>query len=325
MRERKDAWTHGQLDFLAAECRRLEPGTNAKAAARAIAPRLPGYPRNEMAVYYRIRGDNLIPPMPKDFWTKEQEETLRQELEKLVSLKRIKKWTSRQMEEMLAEKLNRTVSAIQGKADTMKLSFGDRADLWTDEEVEQLIEDVRWLAARGGLIRDISVQLAKKMRHNAEAIQSKISKLGILPQPRRYGTWTEEEKEYLIAAAGERPFADVWHNHCRWRKSKGLKPRSRDALRRFYSANGISVKVVSDMMYTVTQIADGLRCPKSKIHRWLESEQQRKVLEPQGESSALYIRTKNLRRFLIKYPTSIEGTQPDMLWLIELLTDESVD
>jgi hypothetical protein len=212
-------------------------------------------------------------------WTKQEIEQLKSEIERLTKDKVFYKRTRRQIVKEIAATMGKTEASIRTRLTIEGLSVGDRADKWSDSEIDQLRELAFQFTSEGKKLEDCLRLISKRLgTRTPEAVRTKLLRLGILAN--KCQRWTEEEKEFLLTRAGEIPFFELLERLNKWRRQQRKRPRTEMAVRRFLLDEGVSVRVCSDKCISLADLAVAMRCTQAKVRYWMGNPTYRKGRVP---------------------------------------------
>jgi len=199
-----------------------------------------------------------------------------------------------------------------------------RAKTWTEEE-KQILVDLYPLMGSDDSKAEF-YKLSRRLGRSHSSLRKQAYRLGIA---QRKGTktrraWEKEELELVKERAGVVPLKVLMQElGALWTKHN-LPPRSRNSIdgQIHYLGQQVTTDPLDGDWFTVTVIADALRCRPSLIHQWIKDKELNKVLKavPNGECQAPYIiKRVNLKRFFLAYPGLLDSTRPNMNWLIDIV------
>lgn len=149
------------------------------------------------------------------------------------------------------------------------------------------------------------------------SLSNKIQDMGLARKqmPQRQ-PWQPEEQAIIDEILGEVPTEQILSAINTWRRSQMLRPRRIGALISYLGKQNALRRVSGSTMYSLHQIAEGLRCSYSNVCGWVKAYK----LKPQVTKAGHFLTAKQLRHFWRKYPGVLQGLHPDMVWLVTILT-----
>ena len=187
---------------------------------------------------------------------------------------------------------------------------------WTDDEDETL---------RKHFDPSNSVESAKYIHNNyipgrtVYAIRHRAHGLGLTKLVREI-LWTREELDILHQYAESTPVSVIKNKLAVVWDKKGVPHRSMNAIRQQLHRLEYSTKFEGDY-YTMEQFSKGLGC--SRKHARVLYERYQEVLQPQKVDSYNVVSAQNLKRFITRYPGEVAKLNPDIIWMIGVLTPDT--
>lgn len=199
-----------------------------------------------------------------------------------------------------------------------------RAKSWTKEEKKILIDSYPLTGSENSKAE--FYKLCRLLGRSHSSLRKQARQLGLCERrgPRVWRAWESAELDLIEKRAGVVPIRVLMDElKVLWAASM-LPPRSRHSVAGQISYLGakLTASPLDGEWFTVSAIADALRCKSSLVRQWISSKELNKVLKamPNGEKEAPYIiKRQNLRRFFIAYPGLLEPLRPNMNWLIDIV------
>ena len=126
--------------------------------------------------------------------------------------------------------------------------------------------------------------------------------------------WTQRELEILLGSVGERGIKSIQ----RKLKSEGYY-RAESAIRQQIWTRGKSTK--NGNVMSAHKLSVLLGCNDHTVLRWIQKGWI-KATQTGGENCAHQITRREVKRFVTQNPGEIDKLNPDLLWLISLLTTQ---
>ena len=209
---------------------------------------------------------------------------------------------------------NRTSKAVLKQA--IALGISTPTARWTEEEDETL---------RRHFDASNSVEAAKYIHKNylsnrtIYAIRHRAHALGLTKLVREI-LWTQDEINILHQYAESTPLSVIIQKLSVLWDSKGLNYRSKNSVRQCLHRLNYSTRFEGDW-FTMEQVSKGLGC--SRKHARVLYERYQEVLQPQKIDSYNVVSAQNLKRFITRYPGEVAKLNPDIIWMIGVLTPDA--
>ncbi len=134
-----------------------------------------------------------------------------------------------------------------------------------------------------------------------------------------------EEIEFLKEMViNELPFRFLYNSYVKKANEMGWVVRSKNSIGSilYRHKEFQSLKKRSGDYWSLNIISSALKCSVGAIILWFRDAEYKTILDPVVMDGGYYIRPKNLARFCRQFPGEIAKYEPDILWLIDLLSDK---
>ncbi|AQX74776.1 hypothetical protein B1772_04635 [Dehalococcoides mccartyi] len=154
---------------------------------------------------------------------------------------------------------------------------------------------------------DITTLLAKEIGRTERQIQNQAWKLGIC---KRRSRLSKKDIQTIIKLAKQgRSNAEI----------SAEIGRSNWIVRKYVTEAGYNRNIDPDY-YGLEDISLALGVPTYRVRHWIET----KALKGQFIGSSYHVHKADLKSFICRYPTEIDGSTPDMVQLVEILAGVGV-
>jgi hypothetical protein len=165
-----------------------------------------------------------------------------------------------------------------------------------------------------GSVEKSITYLVEKLHAPRTTIKGWAHKMGLTHTRDDY--WSPEELAYLEKyyqkPAGRRASIKSIARHL---------GRSEAAVR--IKAKRMKFRRLRSDTYTAAALADALGCDRHKVLRWIERGWLAASIDKSRENGQYAISPKDIRHFIISYPSEIDHRRADWLWLLDLLVGDT--
>lgn len=211
----------------------------------------------------------------------------------------------------IASTLGRTYAATQHKIARLGLSKDKKLEVCWQPWQDQILRD------EYGFIP--TKELIKKIGKSERAIYQRVSDVGLSYRTRI--PWDEEQIQILQKGIMEGcTVAEIYEDLCNCTKKKYGKYHSKPVFRSKLREIGLKPEVFDGCDYfCIEQIAVSLGITTTAAREMIR--RHGKILKPETNfSNKLGISRKNLKKWITSYPGEVAKCNPDLVWLIEVIS-----